>query len=148
MIQGNPYVISVHDTEGKQLLEFNFEKQDSTNANAIDIVNDHLVIANNTQSCISIYTLTGTKLRSIPCPLIGKEYNSLCGCGEDDVYIAEKASNKIFRVSLSTGEVKWTSDAVKEPIGVSLYNNQHVLVTTHMRIRQAKVWVLDTKSGG
>lgn len=144
---GNPYVISVHDTQGKQLLEFNFEDQNNNNANAFAIVNNHLTIANNKRSCIDIYTLTGTKLHSIPCPLIGKQYVSLCGCGEDDVVVADRSSNKVFRVSLPTGTIQWTSDVVKSPIGVCQHRNQYLLVTTNDSSSTFIAWILDSDTG-
>ena len=71
----------------------------------------------------------------------------MCGCGPDAVVIAHKQSNKVFRVKLSTGEVEWTSNAVKQPVGVCQYSDKYILVTTHDTIHQAKVWILDSKSG-
>ena len=111
------------------------------------IVDDQLLLADNTNGCITIYTLNGEKKRSIPCSLIGSEYNSVCGCGPDAVVIAHRQSNKVFRVKLSTGEVEWTSDDVKEPIGVCQYSDKYILVTTHDYTKQVKVWILDSKSG-
>ena len=144
---GTPDVVFVYGLQGQQLLKWDFEIQTSTAANAMAIVGDQLLLADNTNACIAIYTLNGEKQRSIPCSLIGEQYNSLCGCGPDAVVIAHRQSDKIFRVKLSTGEVTWTSDAVEEPVGVCQYGDKYILVTTHDYTEQVKVWILDSKSG-
>ena len=145
--RGSPYAVFVYDLHGKQLHKWNFVYQSDLTANAMAIVGDQLLLADNTNACIAIYSLNGEKQRSIPCPLIRGGYNSVCGCGPDAVVIAHNDSNKVFRVKLSTGEVEWTSDAVRQPIGVCQYSDKYILVTIHDTIQQAKVWILDSKSG-
>ena len=142
-----PHVVFLFDLHGKQLHKWDLENHTNYTANAMAVVGDQLLLADNSNACIAVYTLNGEKRRSIPCPLMGSGFNSVCGCGPDAVVIADDDSNKIFRVKLSTGEVEWTSDAVNKPIGVCQYSDKYILVTTAANIHQAKVWILNSKSG-
>ena len=57
--RGSPYVVFVFNLEGQQLLKWDFENQSSQAANAMAIVNNQLLLADNTNACITIYTLNG-----------------------------------------------------------------------------------------
>ena len=123
LMRGRPYVVFVYDVYGTELHKWDFENQRNLAANAMAIVDNQLLLADNSNACITIYSLNGEKQHSIPCSLIGSGYNSLCGCGPDAIVIAHRESNKVFRVKLSTGEVQWTSNSVIEPVGVCQYSD-------------------------
>ena len=53
----------------------------------------------------------------------------------------------IFKVKLSSGEVEWSTDAVKSPVGACLFRNQYVLATSSHQGNTVKVWILETNSG-
>ena len=57
--RGTPYLVFVFGLQGQQLLKWGFENQSGQAANAMAIVGDQLLLADNTNACITIYTLNG-----------------------------------------------------------------------------------------
>ena len=94
-----------------------------------------------------MYTLTGQIIRQIQCQwltLYGTV--SLCAADNDSVIVSVDGSQRVYRISISAGQVLWESSHIERaPQGVTCYNNQYVLVASGGQ--QVKIQILDINTG-
>ena len=109
------------------------------------VVGDEVVITDRGNKRLSVYTLTGQLVRHIPCQQMSDYVVSLCCADNNSVILSDRYTNKVHRISITSGHIIWTSSHVKRPLGVTCYNNQYVLVSS--RGENVMIWILDIKTG-
>ena len=85
-----------------------------------------------------MYTLTGQIIRQTPCQKLSRYgYVSMCAADNDSVIVSVDGSQRVYRISITTGQVLWESSQI--------YNNQYVLVASGGQ--QVKIHILDVNTG-
>ena len=64
----------------------------------------------------------------------------------DSIILSDPQSNRVYKISITSGKVLWESDCVVRPMGVTCYNNQYVLVFGG-NSRRVKIQVLEINTG-
>ena len=148
LMYGQPYTVYVHNLTGQQLHSWKHEDSSGDVGRFLTVINNKLVIADKTNKRFTIYTLTGERVRNVPCVLITKNYLTICHVGDNSVLVANgDAKPGLYSVNLTTGDVVWTSDKVDGPIGVVMYSKDVALVTSHSRSNKIKIWTLNVDTG-
>ena len=70
----------------------------------------------------------------------------MCTSDNDNIILSDRTSNRVYKISITSGKVMWESDCVVEPMGVTCYNNQYVLVFGGASSSE-KIHVLDINTG-
>ena len=144
---GPPYTVYVHDLRGQQLHSWIHEDIGNFSARALAVINSELIITDRTNKRFTIYTLTGERVRDVPCDLINNSGISFCHVGDNSVLVANcEAKPRLFRVNLTTGDVVWRSDRVNSPAGILMYSKDLALVTKRLS-NQVKIWTLNADNG-
>ena len=145
----SPQVVSVHNLNtGKLVRSWNHsETSHLRSINLAVIGGDKVVIADRSNKRLSVYTLTGQIIKQIPCQkLAGDHYVSMCAADNDSVIVSDYRAKRLYRISISTGQVLWESSRIETPPqGVTCYNNQYVLAASGYR--QVKIQILDINTG-
>ena len=145
---GGPYKVYVHDLTGQQLHSWNHGDRGNYTARALAIINNELVIADRTNKRFTIYTLTGGRVRDVPCKLISNHHLTICHAADNSILVANfDAKPELYRVNLTTGNIEWRSDRVSRPIGVLMQSEKVALVTSCNNTTQVKMWALNAESG-
>ena len=145
---GLPYTMYNYDLTGQQLRSWNHEDSSGDVGRFLAVINNKLVIADKTNKRFTIYTLTGERVRNVPCVLITKNYLTICHVGQNSILVANgDAKPGLDRVNLTTGDVEWRSDRVDSPIGVVMYSEDVALVTSFSYSNQVKIWTLNAGTG-
>ena len=148
LMNGKPYTVYVHDLTGQQLHYWIHEDRGNYSARALAIVNNELIIADRTNKRFTIYTLTGGRVRDVPCELISNHHLTICHAADNSILVANVAAKpELHRVNLTTGDVVWSSDRVDYPVGVVMYSKDCALVTSYSRSNQFKICTLNAHTG-
>ena len=149
LTSGEPHTVYVHDLTGQQLRSWNHEDRSGySEGRSLAVINNELIIVDKTNKRFTIYTLTGERVRDVPCDLINNSGISFCHVGDNSVLVANcEAKPRLFRVNLTTGDVVWRSDRVDYPVGILMYSKDVALVTSHSRSNQFKICTLNTHTG-
>ena len=148
LMSGNPYTVYAHDLTGEQLHSWKHEDRSHRRGRALAVINNELVIAKRTNETFTIYTLTGERVRDVPCDLITENDLTICHVGDNSVLVADRdAKPGLYRVNLTTEDVEWRSDRVDRPVGVVMYSKDVALVTSYNYSNQVKIWTLNAGTG-
>ena len=140
--------VYVHDLTGRQLHSWKHEDRTDYLGRALAFINNELIIAGRNNNRFTIYTLTGKRVRDVPCDLVSHSCSSVCHVGDDSVLVANKdAKSGLYRVNLTTGDVVWRSDRVNNPIGIVMYSKDVALVTSFSYSNHVKIWTLNADTG-
>ena len=141
-----PQVLSVHNLNtGKLVRSWNHSETSHLRSSNLAVIGgDKVVIADRSNKRLSLYTLTGQIIRQIPCQQLAGGYVSLCAAENDSVIVSDYRAKRLYRISITTGQVLWESTHIERPPqGVTCYNNQYVLVASHL----VKIQILDVNTG-
>jgi len=142
MIPGPPFKVYIHDLSGNLITSWDYADHPNYSIKFV-ILNDQVVIPVNSQ--LVVYSLDGKILAHKPCPLLGREFISMCAAGDDSLIISDSQSSRVFKYVLSSEEVAWVSTIVTSPQGVACYVNRYVLVTK--RSSRTVFWIIDLETG-
>lgn len=141
--------VYVHSIDGEQLYSWQHghTKMDHP-ARGLVIADNNLIIANEADRELTVYSLTGDKIRTVPCDLLRNSYNNylmhnfnmahgidvhnhvcVINAGDESVIVTNYEYNTISRVSTHDGSVMWTSSDVQGPITLSMYGPMYCVVT-------------------
>ena len=136
-------IVQVCDMFGKEIRHWSHTCY-TLASNVLTIVSDQVVIADQPNKRITVYSLTGQILRQVPCSLLCNDRGFMCAVDDCSVVYSDYKSSKVFRVDINTGHVMWTCSDIKEPQGITIYGRGYVLVA---RNNCSSVKVLDIKTG-
>ena len=134
----------IHDLTGQQLRSWNHGDEDRRGCLGRFLT----VIADTTNQRFTIYTLTGERIRDVPCDLIRDGDITICHVGDNSVLVANcDGKPALYRVNLTTGDVVWRSDRVDSPVGILMHSKDLALVTSNNFSNQVKIWTLNAGTG-
>ena len=110
------------------------------------VVRNQVVIADKANKVLFVYTLTGQLFEQIPCQQITGGIVCMSTADNDSIILSDCKSNRVYKISITSGKVLWESDCVVNPQGVTCFNNQYVLVCGWNSGRE-KIHVLDINTG-
>ncbi|XP_067941158.1 uncharacterized protein [Watersipora subatra] len=142
-VYDNPWTIYVHDQQGKQVTSWNHSDCDSC-FTGLSIICDKVVAPDRNNKLLIIYSLTGNKLKEIPCSQLSQDYVSLCVSGSDEVVVSDLSSSQVCLIDVSKGQLIWCCKDVPQPLGVACYGKRYVLVAAR---NSSVVKVLDSSTG-
>ena len=90
-----------------------------------------------------MYSMTGDRIRHVPCTQL-TIISRVCEAGDDSVIITDLLSDKVDKLSLTTGQIEWTSTDVRYTAAVICYADQYVLVAATI---SSDIKVLDITTG-
>ena len=139
-----PYTVYVHDLTGQQLHSWIHEDRGNISARALAVINNELIIADRTNKRFTIYTLTGDRVRNIPCDLIYNDCLTICHAADNSILVTNFVDYpELYRVNLTTGEVEWRSYKVSDPIGAVMYSKE----TSGNGTMQVNIWTVKAATG-
>ena len=136
-------IVRVCDMSGKEITRWRHTCYKNA-SNVLTIVSDQVVIADQPNKRITVYSLTGQILRHVPCSLLCNYWGFMCAVDDCSVVYSDYESSKVFRVNISTGHVMWTCSDIVEPQDITCYGRRYVLVASRCH---STVKVLDIKTG-
>ena len=110
------------------------------------VVGNQVVIADKANKVLCVYTLTGQLVKQIPCQQITGGWVCMCTSDNDNIILSDCKSNRVYKISITSGKSLWESGSVVNPRGVTCYNNQYVLVFEG-DIGSKKIHVLEINTG-
>ena len=95
------------------------------------ISNGKIIVADVSNSRLTIYSLNGQLIRHVGCPQISSGCVCICvsPSNPDVIIVSDWESSQVFAVNLTTGAVLWTNSDISRPQGMVSYGSEHVLVT-------------------
>ena len=141
LVSGSPCTVHVYKTCGEFVTKWN-HNDNTRYISGLAVVSDQVVVPDRQNKQLVVYTLSGQLVKSISCPL-SKHWVSLCAAGADSVIVSDYNASKVFKVSIATGEVKWTN-SVTNPQGVTCYGQKSVMV---VRSNSSDIKILNTDTG-
>ncbi|XP_067940938.1 uncharacterized protein [Watersipora subatra] len=142
-VQGNYWTIYVHDQQGKQVTSWSHSDYNSQYT-GLAITCDKVVAPDRNNKLLIIYSLTGNKLKDIPCPQLSQCYVSLCVSESDKVVVSDHNSSQVCLIDISQGQLLWTCKNVPRPLGVACYTERYVLVAAES---SSTLRILDSLTG-
>ena len=143
----NRQVVKVFDLNtGKHVRSWNHTDTIKYYSSKLVVVGNQVVIADIANKVYCVYTLTGQLIKQIPCQQITGGWVCMCTSDNDSIILSDYWSNRVYKISITSGKLMWESDCVVYPTGVTCYNNQYVLV--HGRDRGSKkIHILEINTG-
>ena len=143
----NRQVVKVFDLNtGKHVRSWNIPDTASGYSSKLVVVGNQVVIADKASKVLCVYTLTGQLVKQIPCQQIAGIHMCMSIADNDSIILSDYKSNRVYKISITSGKVMWESDCVVYSRGVTCYNNQYVLV--HGRDRGSKkIHILEINTG-
>ena len=153
-----PWTIHVTDLSGKRIACWNHT---DTNlfANNLVVTGNQIVVPDRSKQQLTIYSLNGQVIASIPCPSVGIHNTRICSVDGNSVIVvtcriptkvqavAIPKKSTVCRILLSTGEIMWSYTHPKLPGGVVCYGEQFVLVADATYTSAVTITVLNAKTG-
>ena len=103
--------------------------QDCPNVNCnFTIIEDKLIVPNRMNKQLSVYSLTGKKVKDIPCLELSGDDVSLCAAEDNSVVVSDHRSSTVSRIDISSGDVHWSIPTVRQPQGITMYRETSVVV--------------------
>ena len=125
----NRQVVKVFDLNtGKHVRSWNIPDTASGYSSKLVVVGNQVVVADKANKAICVYTPTGQLIKQIPCQQITGRFVCMSTADNDRIVLSAYQSNRVYKISITSGKVMWESDCVVNPMGVTCYNNQYVLV--------------------
>ena len=137
------HVVHVRDMSGDLVMSWTHTANSSL-SDMMTLVSEQIVIPDQPNQRLILYSLTGQVLKYIPCNVIGTSITTLCSCGDDSVVISDFGLRKVSRFNLATGKVMWTCSDVSMPLGVTCYGSQYVFVASG---NSRTIRIFDAKRG-
>ena len=144
----NLQVVNVFDlNSGRHVRSWNRTDTKKYFSSELVVVGNQVVIADIANKALCVYTLTGQLAKRIPCQQITREDVCMSPTADNDSFIlSDWISDRVYKISITSGKVMWESDCVVYPQGVTCYNNQYVLVFDGASGRE-KIHVLEINTG-
>ena len=111
--------------------------------NKLAVIGNQVIVGDVSNERLNVYSLTGDIIRHIPCTQLLWR-SSICEAGDDSVIITNWWSDKVYKLSLTTGQIEWTSTDVIYLAAVVCYADQYVLVAI---LYASTINVLDINTG-
>ena len=141
-------MVYVHDLADQQLHSWEHEDRSGSLGRSLAIIKNEVIIADRTNKRFTIYTLTGERVRDVPCDLITQKHLTVCHVGYKAVLVANRdAKPGLYRVNLTTGDVVWRSDRVDSPVGIAMHSKEVALVTSYNDSKQVEIWIINADTG-
>jgi len=140
---GIPYTVTVHDLTGKLITNWT-HTNDESGLSKLAVISDQVVIPDRQNKILTVYSLTGEVIKHIQCPLLSRNWVSMCAVDNLSVVVSDYETSKVFKVNIPSGEFEWTSQDVPYPEGVA-YHGGRVFVTKYSNT--TRVWILDVNTG-
>ena len=140
----NSRQICVYDLSGQLITSWQYPDSNYSNpCNKLAVIGNQVIVGDASNKRLTVYSLTGDIIRHIPCTQLN--YNSsICEAGDDSVIITDYWRDKVYKLSLTTGQIEWTSTDVRYPAAVVCYADQYVLVAA---MYGSTITVLDINTG-
>ena len=125
----NRQVFKVFDLNtGKHVRSWNIPDTASGYSSKLVVVGNQIVIADKANKVLCVYILTGQLVKQIPCQQITGRFVCMSTADNDCIVLSDRTSNRVYKISITSGISLWESDCVVYPRCVTCYNNQYVLV--------------------
>ncbi|XP_067940943.1 uncharacterized protein [Watersipora subatra] len=131
LLASSPYTVCVFDMLGKRLA-FWVVSCSSNNCNALAVVSDEVVVAEQPHSRLAVFSLSGQLHKHVPCTLIGQAHTFISSVDDSSIIISDSTTAKVSRFNITTGKVEW-SVSVTNPRGVCCYGSRYLLVGRYSR---------------
>ena len=138
------HIVKVCRLSGMPVAQWNHSCRSDWHCNLLTIVSDQVVITDQPNNRITIYSLTGQILRHVPCSLLTEGVEVMRAVNDSSVVVSDRLSSLVFRFNITTGDVMWTCKDVRGPQGVTCYGGRYVLVASY---DNKTVNILDMKTG-
>ena len=129
LVCGMPHVLHVCDMAGQFVTKWNHNDTD-WQFTGLAIVADQVVIPDRPNKLLVVYSLSGSLIKNISCPLLSGNWVSMCAVDDDSVVVSDYSSSQVFKVNITTGEVMWTCRDVPRPQGVTCYRQKYILAAS------------------
>ena len=140
----NSRQICVYDLSGQLITSWHLSDRNNIICNKLVVIGNQVIVCNVDNKRLTVYSLTGDIIRHIPCTQLRYYYSIICEAGDDSVIITNWWSDKVYKLSLTTGQIEWTSTDVRYPRAVVCYADQYVLVAADY---SSDIIVLDINTG-
>jgi len=137
------FIVRVYLLTGRSVVSWD-HFDGSNKFNKLTFVDNMIVIPDRATKHLVVYTLKGDVVKNIPCDLLSEDCVTLCAADSDSVVVSDHQSSQIFKLSISTEKVVWTTKCVKNPQGITC-NSSHVFATN--RSTRTRIWILDSGNG-
>ena len=111
--------------------------------NKLAVIGYQVIVDDVSNKRLTVYSPTGDIMRHIPCTQL-VWCSSICEAGDDSVIITYYLEDKVYKLSLTTGQIEWTSTDVRSPAAVVCYAYQYVLVAANY---SSAITLLDINTG-
>ena len=137
--------ICVHGLQGQLIRSWQHADCSVYNLrNKLAVIGNQVIVCNVGNKRLNVYSLTGDIIRYIPCTQLSYD-SSMCEAGDDSVaIITSEHSDRVYKLSLTTGQIEWTSTDMGRSAAVVCYADQYVLVAA---INSSVIIVLDMNTG-
>ena len=143
----NLQTVNVFDlNNGKHVRSWNHTDTKKYLSSKLVVVGNQVVIADKANKVLCVYTLTGQLIKKIPSQQMRGSTVCMSTADNDSIILSDCKSNRVYKISITSGKVLWESDCVVNPQGVTCFNNQYVLVCGWNSGRE-KIHVLDINTG-
>ena len=139
---GKPsFKVSIYNLSGGFIKSWVHKGENCSWLSKLVLISNQVIIPDRTNKRLTIYSLDGDVIKYIPLA-ISDSVTSICSLGTDSVIVTDWSSSKVFRVNISTSELLWTSTAVANPLSVTCYGEDYLLVGS-----SKKLSLLDVSTG-
>jgi outer membrane protein assembly factor BamB len=147
---GDPQTVSIHELSTGRLVTSwahsdNVSELIDWTSSILAVVGDQIIISDRGNKRLSVYSKVGRLIKHIPCPQLSPNWVSLSAADNDSIILSDYHTSKVRKISITTGDVIWTSSDVTQPLEVTCYNNQYVLVASVGET--TKISILDISTG-
>ena len=131
---GEPsFKVSIYNLSGGFIKSWVHKGENSSSLSKLVLISNQVIIPDRTNKRLTIYSLDGDIIKYIPLA-ISDGSTSICSLGTDSVIVTDWESSKVFRVNISTSELLWTSTAVTNPLSVTCYGEDYLIVGSSKKL--------------
>jgi len=136
-------IVRVHDLEGKSITRW-IHAEKSKLINQLTTINNQIAILDRLNKTLVFYSLSGERVNTLPCPLLTDTIVCLSAADNNSIIISQLYSPLVYKVDTSSGDIIWQCKEVAEPLGVTCYRDEFVLVADGTKPTQLCVLSLHT----
>ena len=124
--------INVYGLSGR--LINSWKREDTTHYVRHAIVSDHLVVPDISNKRLTLYSLNGQVLKHIALSKVesGSTRSAICAIDKDSVIMAN--TSQVFRVNITTEEMKWACSEVNSIYACAMYGKDYVCTVSNKKI--------------
>jgi len=137
--------VRVHDLEGKFITSWTYTDDKLKLVNHLAIINNLIAIPNRLNKTLIFYSLNGEVVNTLPCPLLTDTPVCLSAADNNSIIISQYESSLVYKVDTSSGDIIWQCKDVTEPLGVTCYRDEFVLLAHNTK--PATLCVLSLHTG-